>query len=66
MKPEISLRGYNMPLSPIRKLVRAAREAELRGKTIYRLNIGQPDIPTPTLAIDSLHNINCKVLGYTP
>ncbi len=43
-----------MPSSPIRKLVGAAREAEKRGKTVYRLNIGQPDVPTPPQAIEAL------------
>lgn len=66
MKPEISSRGYEMPSSPIRKLVGAAREAERRGKTVYRLNIGQPDVPTPPQALEALRHIDRKVLEYSP
>ena len=66
MKPDISKRGYEMPSSPIRKLVGAAREAEKRGKTVYRLNIGQPDVPTPPQAIEALRHIDRTVLEYSP
>lgn len=66
MKPEISQRGYEMPSSPIRKLVGAAREAERKGRTVYRLNIGQPDVPTPPQAIEALRHIDRKVLEYSP
>ena len=55
-----------MPSSPIRKLVGAAREAEKRGKTVYRLNIGQPDVPTPPQAIEALRHIDRTVLEYSP
>ena len=64
--PIISSRGYEMPSSPIRKLVSAAREAERRGKTVYRLNIGQPDVPTPPQALEALRHIDRKVLEYSP
>ncbi len=66
MTPLISQRGYEMPWSPIRKLVGAAREAERRGKTVYRLNIGQPDVPTPPQALEALRHIDRKVLEYSP
>lgn len=66
MKPVISHRGYEMPSSPIRKLVGAAREAEKRGKSVFRLNIGQPDVPTPPQALEALRHINRKVLEYSP
>lgn len=66
MSPEISRRGVEMPLSPIRKLAGAARDAEKRGIQVYRLNIGQPDIPTPPEGIRALQNINRKVLEYSP
>ncbi len=66
MKPEISHRGVEMPSSPIRKLAGAAVEAEKRGIHVYRLNIGQPDVPTPPQAIQALHNIDRKVLEYSP
>ena len=44
---QISQRGIEMPESPIRKLAPLAYKAEERGVKIYRLNIGQPDLPTP-------------------
>ncbi len=66
MKPDISRRGYEMPSSPIRKLVGAANDAERRGLTVYRLNIGQPDVPTPPQAIEALRHIDRKVLEYSP
>ena len=46
-KLQISQRGIKMPASPIRKLAPLAYAAEDRGVKIYRLNIGQPDLPTP-------------------
>lgn len=66
MTPEISRRGYEMPSSPIRKLVGAAREAEIRGNRVFRLNIGQPDVPTPPQALEVLRHIDRKVLEYSP
>lgn len=66
MTPEISCRGYEMPSSPIRKLVGAAREAEIRGNRVFRLNIGQPDVPTPPQALEALRHIDRKVLEYSP
>ena len=66
MKPEISNRGYEMPSSPIRKLVGAANAAERRGVKVYRMNIGQPDVPTPPQAIEALRHIDRKVLEYSP
>ena len=55
-----------MPSSPIRKLVGAARDAEKRGHRVFRLNIGQPDVPTPPQAIEALRHIDRKVLEYSP
>ena len=66
MKPVVSARGYEMPSSPIRKLVGAARDAEKRGRRVFRLNIGQPDVPTPPQAIEALRHIDRKVLEYSP
>lgn len=62
----VSRRGMEMPASPIRKLAGAARDAEHRGKRVFRLNIGQPDVPTPPQAIEALRNIDRKVLEYSP
>ncbi len=55
-----------MPASPIRKLVPLAREAEKRGVNVIRLNIGQPDLPTPQEGLDALKKIDRKVLEYSP
>lgn len=64
--PQISQRGTNMPQSPIRKLAPLAARAAERGIHIYHLNIGQPDLPTPTVALDAIRNFKRTVLEYTP
>ena len=63
---EISRRGLEMPQSPIRKLAPLAFKAEEKGLKIYRLNIGQPDLPTPQKALDVLKNIDRTTLEYSP
>ena len=55
-----------MPESPIRKLAPLAYKAEEKGVKIYRLNIGQPDLPTPQKAIDKLRDIDRTTLEYSP
>ena len=55
-----------MPASPIRKLAPLAYAAEDRGVKIYRLSIGQPDLPTPQKALDVLTHIDRKTLEYSP
>ena len=55
-----------MPASPIRRLVKYANEAVARGIKVYRLNIGQPDVPTPPVALEALRHIDRKVLEYSP
>ncbi len=55
-----------MPGSPIRRLVPLANKAIERGVKVYRLNIGQPDVPTPPEALEALRNIDRKVLEYSP
>lgn len=64
--PQVSNRGNQMPSSPIRRLVHLANEAEARGTKVFRLNIGQPDVPTPPEAFVPLRNIDRKVLEYSP
>ena len=54
-----------MPPSPIRKLVPYAEAAKKRGVKVYHLNIGQPDIPTPQIAIDAVKNIGDTIFEYT-
>ncbi len=63
--PKISVKGRQMPESPIRKLVPYAEAAKQRGIKVYHLNIGQPDIPTPQVALDALKNFNDKVIEYS-
>ncbi|MFK8036940.1 MAG: pyridoxal phosphate-dependent aminotransferase [Crocinitomicaceae bacterium] len=63
--PIISVKGINMPESPIRKLVPFSEEAKKQGKTVYHLNIGQPDIETPQVALDAIKNIDLSVLEYS-
>jgi aspartate aminotransferase len=55
-----------MPESPIRKLVPLADKAKARGVKVYHLNIGQPDLKTPQVALDTLKNIDLKILEYSP
>lgn len=54
-----------MPASPIRKLVPFAEEAKKKGRKVYHLNIGQPDIPTPEVAMNAIRNIDLKVIAYS-
>ncbi|MDH6534832.1 pyridoxal phosphate-dependent aminotransferase [Parabacteroides sp. 52] len=64
--PNISQRGVNMPASPIRKLVPLANKAKAKGTKVYHLNIGQPDIPTPEVAMDAMRHIDREILEYSP
>ncbi|NRA91555.1 MAG: pyridoxal phosphate-dependent aminotransferase [Psychroserpens sp.] len=63
--PKISTKGQLMPESPIRKLVPFAEQAYKKGKTVYHLNIGQPDIKTPQIALDAIKEHNLEILAYT-
>ena len=54
-----------MPQSPIRKLVPFAETAKNKGKKVYHLNIGQPDIKSPEVALDAIHNFSNKVVEYS-
>lgn len=54
-----------MPESPIRKLVPYADKAKSKGKKVYHLNIGQPDIETPEIALDAVRNHPDKVIAYS-
>ena len=62
--PKISLKGQQMPESPIRKLVPYAEAAKKRGVNVYHLNIGQPDIETPEAALKAVKENDIKVLSY--
>jgi len=61
----LSNRGLEMPESPIRKLVPYAEAAKKKGRIVYHLNIGQPDIETPKVAIDAIKNIDLNVIEYS-
>jgi aspartate aminotransferase len=63
--PSISSKGLKMPESPIRKLVPYAEKAAKSGKKIYYLNIGQPDIKSPQIALDAVANHNLEILAYS-
>jgi aspartate aminotransferase len=63
--PHISEKAQIVPASPIRKLVPYAEAAKKAGKTVYHLNIGQPDIQTPEAALQAIHNFDDKVLEYS-
>jgi len=54
-----------MPPSPIRKLVPYAEAAKKKGIRVYHLNIGQPDIETPTALLDAVRHADIKVLEYS-
>ena len=55
-----------MPESPIRKLAPLAAQAKKRGVKVYHLNIGQPDLPTPKIAIEAIKKLDRTILEYSP
>lgn len=63
---EISEKGKAVPASPIRKLVPFADQAKKRGIEVYHLNIGQPDIATPEIALEVVRRMQLSVIEYTP
>ncbi|MGI9550949.1 MAG: pyridoxal phosphate-dependent aminotransferase [Aurantibacter sp.] len=63
--PSISQKGLAMPESPIRKLVPFAEAAKKKGINVLHLNIGQPDIKTPQIALDAVKNNTIEVLAYS-
>ncbi len=63
--PQISDKGQAMPSSPIRKLVPFAEEAKNKGRKVFHLNIGQPDIPTPEVSMDAIRATDIKVVEYS-
>ena len=64
--PTISQRGIDMPAYPIRKLVPLANRAKAKGTVVYHLNIGQPDLATPEVALRAAHHLDREVLEYSP
>ena len=63
--PILSEKAILMPASPIRKLVPYAEKAKTQGTTVYHLNIGQPDIETPEVALNAVKNLDRKVIEYS-
>lgn len=63
--PSVSHKGQNMPESPIRKLVPYAEKAYKANKKVYHLNIGQPDIKSPEIAMDAVANHSLEILAYS-
>jgi aspartate aminotransferase len=63
--PKLSQKAIDMPASPIRKLVPYAETAKAKGKIVYHLNIGQPDIETPEVALNAIKNMDRKVIEYS-
>ena len=63
--PAISTKGRLMPPSPIRKLVPYAEAAKKRGTQVIHLNIGQPDIATPQVALDAMRHLKRTVIEYS-
>ncbi len=63
--PKISNKGLQMPESPIRKLVPFAESARNKGHKVYHLNIGQPDIKSPEVALQAVKNADVEVLEYS-
>jgi aspartate aminotransferase len=63
--PKISNKGKQMPESPIRKLVPYSEIAKRKGHKVYHLNIGQPDIKTPEVAMNAVKNIDLTILEYS-
>jgi len=63
--PNISKKGQLMPESPIRKLVPFAEAAKSKGRKVHHLNIGQPDIETPEVALKAVRNYNEHVIAYS-
>lgn len=63
--PNLSQKAVQMPASPIRRLVPYSEAAKQRGTTVYHLNIGQPDIETPEVALSAIRNFDEKVIEYS-
>jgi aspartate aminotransferase len=65
MSLSVSQRGQEMPVSPFRKLAPFAEAAKARGRQVYHLNIGQPDIATPPSMFDAVRKADIRVLAYS-
>ena len=61
---KLSARIQSLTSSPIRKLSPYADAAKAKGKKIYHLNIGQPDIKTPDQFMESIRTYDEQVIAY--
>ena len=66
MPLKLSRRAEVMPASPIRRFAPLAVEARQKGRNIFALNIGQPDIPTPKVILDRLKSYSDTYIPYGP
>lgn len=66
MSPQISSRAIQLPASPIRKLVPLADQAKAKGRHVYHLNIGQPDMATPAPLLEAVKSFANPVVEYSP
>lgn len=66
LSPGISLRAREMQASPLRKLASVAEERKKRGVKVYHLNIGQPDLPTPSVVFETIQALKLKTIAYAP
>ncbi|MFZ8961670.1 MAG: pyridoxal phosphate-dependent aminotransferase, partial [Flavobacteriaceae bacterium] len=64
--PQLSNKGTNLPTSPIRKLVSYSDQAKSNGIEVLHLNIGQPDIPSPSNAMEAVKSVDLSLLPYGP
>ena len=64
--PNLSERAILMPASPIRRLAPLATKAKERGVYVYHLNIGQPDLDSPEVALEAIKKFDSKILEYSP
>src|SRR5512146_2055502 len=65
-KPTISARAISMQASPLRKLAATAEERKKKGIKVYHLNIGQPDLPTPSIVFETIRNLKLSTIAYAP
>ena len=63
---QVSAKAMACGLSPMRKFNPYEVEAVKKGRKVYHLNIGQPDIPTPAVAFEAVRNYGEQVLAYAP
>ena len=61
---KVSINANRSEPSPMTKFHPLAVEAQNQGKTIYHLNIGQPDLATPQAYYDAIRTVSTTTLAY--